>query len=54
MVVFYISVAIENIEDAMIIKPVPASRIFQPTGMLRKPSTVPFGLLCYGAMEQLE
>lgn len=47
MVVFYISVATENIEDAVIIKTVPASRSFQSTGMLRKPNTVPFGLLLW-------
>lgn len=42
MIMFYISVATEGIDDIMIIKTVPASRTFRSTGMLSKHSVVPF------------
>lgn len=55
MILFYISVATEGIEDVVIIKTIPTSRIFQCTGMLRKPNVVPFCAIakvctgCYGS-----
>lgn len=42
MIMFYISVATEGIDNVMIIKTVAISRSFQSTGMLRKPNIVPF------------
>lgn len=42
MIIFYISVAMEGIEDVIIIKTVPTSRSFQSIGMCRKSNIMPF------------
>lgn len=42
MIIFYISVTTEDIEDVIIMKTMPTSRNFQSTGMFKNPKIVPF------------
>lgn len=42
MIIFYISVATEGIEDVIIMKTMPTSKSFQSTSMFENPKIMPF------------